>query len=74
MEETLRIQVINVSGTHMIVQGTAGFSRALITESIILLSELDGTKNHLASGRDEEGDVGSYIIIVLMGILKGEMG
>ena len=39
-----------------------------------MLADLRGTKIHLASGREREGDVGSYIIIFLMGRFKGEMG
>ena len=40
----------------------------------ILLNDLHGTKKHLNSAREEEGDVGSYIIIGLIGIFKGKTG
>ena len=36
----------------------------------ILLADLHGTKNHLTSGLEEEGSVGSYINITLLVIFK----
>ena len=40
----------------------------------IFLADRYGTKKHLASGREEEGGVGSYIIIDFLAIFKGETG
>ena len=39
----------------------------------ILLTDLHRTEK-LATGHEKEGDVGSYIIIGLLGRFKGEMG
>ena len=50
-----------------------GMDRSLIGREI-LLADLYGTKKHLASGCEEEGDFGLYIIIALLVIFKGEMG
>ena len=38
----------------------------------ILLADHHGTKKHLSSGREKEGDTGSYIIISLLEIFDAE--
>ena len=38
------------------------------------MADLHRTKKQLALDREEEGDVGSYIIIAFMGRFKGETG
>ena len=46
-----------------------GIDISLIVNDI-LLSDVHGTKTHLESGHDDWGDVGWYIIIVLLVNLK----
>ena len=58
-----------MTGKELVI-GMAGSLRG----HSIVLYDLHLTKKHLTSGREEEGDVGSYIVSGLIGIFKGEMG